>query len=106
MKFSKNNTELFLYLTDFVELDCRCNVPDSTIGKITNYIEQTYGLVKLQDKSDPVIGQEAVCPDGLGRVIAFENDFPKKWIQVSTYFNDRSCKWHWDNIKLVPIPIE
>jgi len=49
----------------------------------------------------PVIGQEAVCPDGLGRVIAYENKFPSQWIQVSTYVNDRSCKWDPVNVQLV-----
>jgi hypothetical protein len=51
----------------------------------------------------PIIGQEAVCPDGLGRVIAFKDSFPERWIQVSTYIADRSCKWSPDNVKLVAI---
>jgi len=49
----------------------------------------------------PIIGQEAICSDGLGRVIAFCDDFPDQWIQVSTYVNDRSCKWDPDNVKLI-----
>lgn len=49
----------------------------------------------------PIIGQEAICPDGLGRVIAFKNDFPHQWIQVSTYVNDRQCKWDMANVELI-----
>lgn len=54
----------------------------------------------------PVIGQEAVCPDGLGRVVAFEDKFPFQWIQVDTYVNNRSCQWAPDNVKLVCINYE
>lgn len=51
----------------------------------------------------PVIGQEAVCPDGLGRVIAFSNAFVDAYIQVQTYVNNRSCKWAPENVELVEI---
>ena len=47
-----------------------------------------------------VIGQEAVCPDGLGRVIAYD---PGNWIQVKTYVDDHSCKWGVHNVRLVLI---
>jgi hypothetical protein len=50
---------------------------------------------------NPIIGQEAICGDGLGRVIAFKNEAPEKWIQVKTYINNRSCKWDWLNVKLI-----
>lgn len=52
----------------------------------------------------PVIGQEAVCPDGLGRVIAFRDEFPEQWIQVATYVGNRECKWASHNVRLVAIP--
>jgi len=52
----------------------------------------------------PIIGQEAVCPDGLGRVIDFHFSFPKEWVQVQTYVHDRSCKWAPHNVQLVPLP--
>lgn len=52
----------------------------------------------------PIIGQEAICPDGLGRVIAFDFDSPNKQIIVSTYIKDRKCCWSADNVKLIPIP--
>jgi len=54
----------------------------------------------------PVIGQEAVCSDGLGRVVAFCDRFPEQWIQVSTYVKDRGCKWAPHNVRLVPIVLE
>ena len=52
---------------------------------------------------DPIIGQEAVCPDGLGRVTSFDNCAPYNWICVETYVADRSCQWDHTNVKLVKI---
>ena len=62
-------------------------------------------LVKLMKEKyvRPVIGQECICPDGLGRVVAWEDRFPKNWIQVDTYVKNRSCKWDRHNVKLIPI---
>lgn len=54
----------------------------------------------------PIIGQEAVCSDGLGRVVAFKDCFPEQWIQVDTYVANRSCKWSPDNVKLVRIDFD
>lgn len=51
----------------------------------------------------PVIGQEAITPDGLGRVTAYVDRFPEQWVQVSTYVRDRQCKWSPDNVQLVDI---
>ena len=53
----------------------------------------------------PVFGQEAVCPDGLGRVTAFKDEFPHQWIRVSTYINNRECEWAPHNVKLVRIDL-
>lgn len=53
-----------------------------------------------------VKGQEAICPDGLGRVIDFSDRFPHTFIQVSTYVDDRGCKWSPDNVTLVPLPLD
>jgi hypothetical protein len=52
----------------------------------------------------PIIGQEAICPDGLGRVIDF--DKPNKNIRVQTYIKDRSCYWSADNVTLVKLNIQ
>lgn len=49
----------------------------------------------------PIVGQEAICPDGLGRVIAYNNVMPNSWVQVQTYVNDRSCKWDFKNVVLI-----
>lgn len=54
----------------------------------------------------PIIGQEAICPDGLGRVVAFRDRFPDQWIEVSTYVMDRGCKWSPCNVDLLPISRE
>lgn len=51
---------------------------------------------------DIIIGQEAICPDGLGRVIAYSLDkVTDVFIQVDTYVSNRSCKWAPDNITLI-----
>lgn len=54
----------------------------------------------------PIIGQEAVCPDGLGRVVAFKDRFPEQWIQVDTYVENRGCKWSPENVRLVAIAFQ
>lgn len=51
----------------------------------------------------PILGQEAICPDGLGRVIAFKDELPHQWIQVSTYVKDRACKWDPCNVTLLSL---
>ncbi len=56
---------------------------------------------KKMRESKVIIGQEAICPDGLGRVIAINNVFPGCWIQVKTYVDDRSCKWAPHNVTLI-----
>ena len=49
-----------------------------------------------------IIGQEAICPDGLGRVIACQIEAPtNNYIQVSTYVKDRGCKWAPHNVTLI-----
>jgi len=54
----------------------------------------------------PIIGQEAVCPDGLGRVTAFCDDFPNQWIAVGTYVNNRECQWAPHNVQLIALNLE
>ncbi len=51
----------------------------------------------------PVIGQEAICPDGLGRVVAFSR-VPNEWVRVDTYINNRGCKWAPHNVRLLALP--
>lgn len=58
----------------------------------------------MTTQTKPVIGQDAICPDGLGYVIDFCFDFPNNWIQVKTRVNDRSCKWDAQNVTLLALP--
>lgn len=52
----------------------------------------------------PIIGQEAVCPDGLGRVAAFKLDYPPHdYIKVDTYINNNGRHWAVDSVNLIPI---
>ena len=50
-----------------------------------------------------ILGQEAICPDGLGRVTAFKDQDPchPAWIQIDTYVNNCGCHWHPDNVELI-----
>ena len=51
---------------------------------------------------EPIIGQEAICGDGLGRVKEYERkDSPSRWVQVSTYFNNNESKWAHYNVELI-----
>lgn len=49
----------------------------------------------------PIIGQEAICPDGLGRVVEFEDNFPFQWVRVDTYVKNRGCKWDHTNVEFL-----
>ena len=57
----------------------------------------------------PVIGQECICPDGVGRISKIIQckmymNFPLEGtIQVETYFNNRSCHWDAKNITLIKL---
>ena len=51
-------------------------------------------------KNKIIIGQEAICPDGLGRVIDVGIG-SYEFIEISTYINDRSCKWGKNNVELI-----
>lgn len=64
--------------------------------QIKQYEAITYDTVIVK-------GQEAICPDGLGRVMGWDFKCPENYIQVSTYIDDRQCKWSPDNVMLVPI---
>ena len=56
--------------------------------------------------SHPIIGQEAICPEGLGRVANFKDHFPEQWIEVETYVNNRKSRWAPYNVRLIPIQIK
>ena len=47
-----------------------------------------------------IIGQEVICPDGVGRVEEILNDFPHEWVKVQTYIKNRSCCWAPHNVTI------
>lgn len=58
----------------------------------------------------PIVGQEAICPDGLGRIVSFEVRMTKNFpltgnIVVETYINNRSCNWDAMNVSLIKLDI-
>lgn len=53
--------------------------------------------------ADIVIGQEAICGDGLGRVAEVGTVFPHQFIKVDTYVKNRGCKWAPHNVKVLPM---
>lgn len=59
----------------------------------------------MKQHKTPIIGQECICPDGLGRVVAFSDKFPHLYIKVSTYVGDRQCEWSPDNVQLIDLPV-
>jgi len=51
-----------------------------------------------------IIGQECICPDGLGRVVKVTTRVAGNYtIKVNTYINNRSCDWDSCNVTLLPI---
>lgn len=49
-----------------------------------------------------IIGQECICPDGLGRVSAVREGICQKvHITVDTYINTRNCEWDSHNVQLI-----
>ncbi len=58
----------------------------------------------MKDFIKPIIGQEAVCPDGLGRVEDFSIDL--YWIEVRTYIDNIKTRWDYKNITLVKLVLE
>ena len=54
---------------------------------------------------DIIIGQECICPDGLGRVADIIEGVAGAYrIKVDTYIKNRGCEWDSNNITLIPIP--
>lgn len=59
----------------------------------------------MSKPSSVIIGQEAICPDGLGRVSRYEYGPTGEidTIAVDTYIDNRSCHWAAHNVQLVPV---
>lgn len=60
-------------------------------------------LMDTHSFKHPILGQECVCPDGLGRVTEFRDDFPHQWVKVDTHYYNRSAHWDPKSVKLVKI---
>lgn len=58
----------------------------------------------MSKNTRPEIGQECVCPDGVGRVVeVFDGPAGSMRVHVSTYVNDRGCHWDRQNVRLIAI---
>ena len=75
--------------------------PEDWIALGAKFAVKKIGRDKLKAKI--ILGQEVICPDGLGRVAAFNFAPPNNWVQVQTYINDRQCKWDIKNVTLVDL---
>jgi len=95
--------ELFLKCSEYVKNGQAMQCVHQAAKKIIKELQQGTNKGKGLNRIVPVIGQEAVCPDGLGRVVGFDWTSPNSWVQVSTYINNRSCKWDSKNVYIVPI---
>lgn len=59
------------------------------------------------DAMFPAIGQECICPDGLGWVKAIQRNRygAIDGVVVETRFNNRDCCWAPHNVRLMPLPM-
>jgi hypothetical protein len=63
-------------------------------------IEFKYGIL-----ATPVIGQEVICPHGLGRIAEVStHGAGGAQIRVDTYIRNMSCKWSSANVEYLYIP--
>jgi len=55
---------------------------------------------------DIIIGQECICPDGLGRVVDIIQGVAGAFaIKVDTYIHNRGCNWASHNVQLITLNI-
>jgi len=53
---------------------------------------------------DIIIGQECICPDGLGRVAEIIYGVAGAFsIKVNTYISNRGCNWASYNVELIEL---
>ena len=57
--------------------------------------------MKVERFTGVVVGQECICPDGLGRI----SEIHPNGVTVETYMHNRSCHWSRDNVILCPLYI-
>lgn len=77
-------------------------ITEATAHRLTAYLTTTLAgrYTETRERNAPVIGQEAICPDGLGRVVLVQ-DGPGGWIRIDTYIGNQSCHWDPDNVELI-----
>lgn len=64
-------------------------------------IDILHEYVEFTETHPFVLGQEVLCPDGLGRISEIFGR-PQERLRIETYFNNRSCVWDVSNIKRWP----
>ncbi len=74
--------------------------------KQTHTRQDTTRYLESKEDIKPIKGQEAICPDGLGRVKEWgyavarvDNEW--NWVRVDTYIDNRGCKWDRHNVELI-----
>ena len=66
-----------------------------------NLLDILHEYVEMKEPKYYVLGEEVLCPDGVGRVAeVVSGEGPR--IRVDTYINNRSCLWDVQNIKRWP----
>ena len=78
-------------LSNFIDL--KSEIQEKISGKKDNTKQETNKFENI------IIGQEAICPDGLGKITIFNKK--ENWVQVETYYHNKSSKWSPDNIELI-----
>ncbi len=51
-----------------------------------------------KDEPQIIMGQEAICPHGLGRVMGVD---PEGLIRIDTYTDNKNCKWAREDVELI-----
>ena len=62
-------------------------------------------VISITDEiTNIIIGQECICPDGLGRVVrVVAQRCGNANIVVDTYVDSRFCEWASHNVELIPL---
>jgi len=52
-------------------------------------------------RPEVILGQEAICPYGLGRVVAYKFKEPDNFIRISTYRDNEERSWSPEKVELI-----
>ena len=86
---------------------CTLNKLGTTLSKSSHKIHHIRPENNASNTLNVIIGQEAICSDGLGRVAAVGpvsrcgGKTEYSWIEVETYYHNRSCQWAPHNVELI-----